>query len=153
MEEEHEHEQHNSCSMQPNKLSESILKCLIFIYVRLLRTSRAMELERSGTINSRSINFSALSSSRSFRAADTTMISSNLITTHNNSKELRQQDPYGVFLVEDSVPRDIGPYKNLVIFTSASMDPKSVSNPSSIPLLRKLRYIITSSFSFFSIDT
>jgi hypothetical protein len=55
-------------------------------------------------------------------------------------KESRQQDPYGIFNTEDSIPRDIGPYKNLVIFTSSSMDPKFISSPSSIPLLRKLRY-------------
>ncbi|KAL0460170.1 UNVERIFIED_CONTAM: hypothetical protein Slati_0644200 [Sesamum latifolium] len=46
----------------PNKLSENIMKCLIFIFVRLLRTSRVMELEKSGPI-ARSTNFSL-----SFRA-------------------------------------------------------------------------------------
>ncbi|KAL7001475.1 hypothetical protein U1Q18_002626 [Sarracenia purpurea var. burkii] len=34
-----------------NKLSKSIMKCLIYVFVRFLRASRAMEMERSGTIS------------------------------------------------------------------------------------------------------
>ncbi|XP_023903681.2 uncharacterized protein LOC112015509 isoform X2 [Quercus suber] len=119
---------------QPNKLSESILKCLNVIYTRLLRTSRAMELEKSGPV-SRSMNASF--SSRSFRAE--TGLKSSLI-----QKESRQQDPYGIFNMEESIPRDIGPYKNLVVFTSSSLDHKFISSPSSIPLLRKLRVLLNS---------
>lgn len=122
----------NDLKWQPNKLSESIMKCLNFIYVRLLRTSRAMELEKSGPI-SRPMHSSL--SSRSFRD-----IGSNPKPSLFLQKESRQQDPYGIFNTEESIPRDIGPYKNLVIFTSSSMDPKFISSPSSIPLLRKLRY-------------
>lgn len=116
--------------LQPNKLSEEILKCLNFIYIRLLRTTRAMELEKSGPV-SRSAYSSV--SSRSFRA-ETPINSKSML-----QKESRQQDPYGIFNVEECIPRDIGPYKNLVIFTSSSMDPKRISGTSSIPLLRKLR--------------
>ncbi|KAL9296778.1 hypothetical protein ACSQ67_022674 [Phaseolus vulgaris] len=126
----------NDLKWQPNKLSESIMKCLNFIYVRLLRTSRAMELEKSGPI-SRSVHSSL--SSRSFRV-DT---GSNPKPSHLLQKEFRQQDPYGIFNTEESIPRDIGPYKNLVIFTSSSMDPKFISSPSSIPLLRKLRILMS----------
>ncbi|KAJ7947843.1 Ternary complex factor MIP1, leucine-zipper [Quillaja saponaria] len=125
----------NSLKWQPNKLSESIMKCLNFIYVRLLRTSRAMELEKSGPI-SRSIHSSL--SSRSFRVET----GFNPKSSPMVQKESRQQDPYGIFNIEESIPRDIGPYKNLVIFTSSSMDPKYISNPSSIPLLRKLRVLM-----------
>ncbi|XP_040994902.1 uncharacterized protein LOC121241268 isoform X4 [Juglans microcarpa x Juglans regia] len=120
---------------QPNLLSESIMKCLNLIYTRLLRISRAMELEKSGPI-SRSMNTSF--SSRSFRA-ETGLKSSLLL-----QKESRQQDPYGIFDMEVSIPRDIGPYKNLVIFTSSSLDPKSISSSSSIPLLRKLSTLLNS---------
>lgn len=123
----------NDLKWQPNKLSESIMKCLNFIYVRLLRTSRAMELEKSGPI-SRSLHSSL--SSRSFRIDIT---GSSPKPSLMLQKESRQQDPYGIFDTEESIPRDIGPYKNLVIFTSSSMDPKFISSPSSIPLLRKLR--------------
>ncbi|XP_061362517.1 uncharacterized protein LOC133306242 [Gastrolobium bilobum] len=126
----------NDLKWQPNKLSESIMKCLNFIYVRLLRTSRAMELEKLGTI-SRSVHSSL--SSRSFRV-DTGSNPKSSLMLH---KESRQQDPYGVFNTEESIPRDIGPYKNLVIFTSSSMDPKFISSPSSIPLLRKLRILMS----------
>ncbi|KAL4326739.1 hypothetical protein HN51_033899 [Arachis hypogaea] len=126
----------NDLKWQPNKLSESIMKCLNFIYVRLLRTSRAMELEKSGPIL-RSMHSSL--SSRSFRVDTTSNTKSNLML----QREARQQDPYAIFDTEESIPRDIGPYKNLVIFTSSSMDPKFISNPSSIPLLRKLRILMS----------
>ncbi|KAK4856365.1 hypothetical protein QYF36_016736 [Acer negundo] len=120
---------------QPNKLSESIMKCLNFIYVRLLRTSRALEIEKSGPI-SRSLHCSL--SSRSFRAET----SLNSKSSNMLQKDSRQQDPYGVFDSEESIPRDIGPYKNLVIFSSSSMDPKCISSSSSVPLIRKLRILM-----------
>lgn len=113
----------NKQKWEPNKLSENIMKCLNFVFIRLLRMSRVMELEKSGPV-SRSLNSTL--NSRSFRVE--TGLSS------------RQQDPYGVFDMEDSIPRDIGPYKNLVRFTASSMDPKCISSSSSIPLLKKLRY-------------
>lgn len=94
-----------------------------------------MELEKSGPI-SRSLH-SSIVTSRSFRD-DTGLNSKSSLLLQ---KESRQQDPYGIFNVEDSIPRDIGPYKNLVIFTSISMDPRSISASNSIPLLKKLRYV------------
>ncbi|CAH2072107.1 unnamed protein product [Thlaspi arvense] len=122
----------------PNKLAENIMKCLNFIYVRLLRTTRVMELEKSGPI-SRSTPFSV--SSRSFRVDNAT---SGLSKSMNlvSCKESRQQDPYGIFDVEASLARDIGPYKNLVIFTSSSMDSKCISSSSSVSLIRKLRVLM-----------
>ncbi|CAK8576201.1 unnamed protein product [Lathyrus sativus] len=126
----------NDLKWQPNKLSESIMKCLNFIYVRLLRTSRAMELEKSGPV-SRSLHSSL--SSRSFRVDPGSTPKPSFML----QKESRQQDPYGIFNTEESIPRDIGPYKNLVMFTSSSLDPKFISSPSSIPLLRKLRILMS----------
>ncbi|XP_019188953.1 PREDICTED: uncharacterized protein LOC109183317 isoform X2 [Ipomoea nil] len=123
----------------PNKLSESIMKCLLYIYVRLLRTSRAMEMEKSSGTIARSNNFSL-----SFRSE-----SSNLTTLpmamHNNNKHssTRQQDPYGIFDSENSVPRDIGPYKNLVRFSSTSMDTKCISTSTSVPLFQKLKVLMS----------
>ncbi|KAA8550359.1 hypothetical protein F0562_002043 [Nyssa sinensis] len=93
----------------PNKLSENIIKCLIFIFVRLLRT-----VESNGARETRP----------------------------HFQKESKQQDPYGIFEMEESIPRDIGPYKNLVRFTSTSLDPKCISNSSSISLLQKLRALM-----------
>ncbi|XWS53308.1 hypothetical protein CRYUN_Cryun11dG0145900 [Craigia yunnanensis] len=122
----------NSQNWHPNKLSENIMKCLNFIFVRLLRTSRAMELEKSGPIMNTPL------SSRSFRVENTLNPKSSLAL----QKESRQQDPYGIFDMEESIPRDVGPYKNLVIFTSSSMDPKCISSSSSIPLLKKLRVLM-----------
>ncbi|XP_010483724.1 PREDICTED: uncharacterized protein LOC104762179 isoform X2 [Camelina sativa] len=122
----------------PNKLAENIMKCLNFIYVRLLRTTRVMELEKTGPI-SRSTNFSL--SSRSFRIDNAT---SSLSKSMNlvSCKESRQQDPYGIFDIETSLARDIGPYKNLVIFTSSSMDSKCISSSSSVSLIQKLRVLM-----------
>uniref|UniRef100_M4CE24 DUF547 domain-containing protein n=1 Tax=Brassica campestris TaxID=3711 RepID=M4CE24_BRACM len=122
----------------PNKLAEDIMKCLNFIYVRLLRTTRVMELEKSGPV-SRSAHFSL--SSKSFRVDNT---ASGLSKSVNlvSYKESRQQDPYGIFDVEASLARDIGPYKNLVIFTSSSMDSKCISSSSSVSLIRKLRVLM-----------
>ncbi|CAI9770796.1 unnamed protein product [Fraxinus pennsylvanica] len=113
----------------PNKLSENIMKCLILIFVRLLRTSRTMELEKSGPIT-RSTNFS-----QSFRSET----SLNLKTSLVFQKDSRQQDPYGVFDSKESITRDIGPYKNLVRFTSSCMDPKCIQDSSSVPLFQKLK--------------
>ncbi|KAJ4979111.1 hypothetical protein NE237_009891 [Protea cynaroides] len=122
---------------QPNKLSESIMKCLIFIFVRLIRTSKTTELEKSGNISRSSINSSI--SSRSFRADISLSSKPNLSLQKGSS---RQQDPYGIFDDEDSIPRDIGPYKNFVRFTSSSLDPKNISSSSSVPLLQKLRVLM-----------
>ncbi|CAK9171404.1 unnamed protein product [Ilex paraguariensis] len=127
-------EEESSQKWSPNKLSESIIKCLLFIFVRLLRTSRKMELEKLGP-TSRSTNFSS-----SFRAEPSLNSKASLLL----QKELRQQDPYGIFDMEGSIPRDVGPYKNLVRFTSSSMDPKCISNSSSVPLLQKLRVLMNS---------
>ncbi|XP_042047105.1 uncharacterized protein LOC121792992 isoform X2 [Salvia splendens] len=118
--------------LTPNKLSERIMKCLVFIYMRLLRTSRVMELEKSGSI-ARSTNFSL-----SFRAE----ANSNSKTGLTLHKDSRQQDPYGILDSEASVPRDIGPYKNLVRFTSSSMDLKCIQNSSSVPLFQKLKVMM-----------
>ena len=108
----------------PNKLSENIMRCLIFIYLRLLRTSRTVELEKP---IARSTDFSL-----SFRAETA---SAGLVFP----KDSRQQDPYGIFDSKESLIRDIGPYKNLVRFTSTSMDLKCIQNSASIPLFQKLK--------------
>lgn len=108
----------------PNKLSEHIIRCLIFIFLRLLRTSRAIELEKP---IARSTDFSL-----SFRA-ETSSAGSVF------PKDSRQQDPYGIFDSKESLVRDIGPYKNLVRFTSSSMDLKCIQNSASIPLFQKLK--------------
>lgn len=119
----------NGTKWQPNKLSENIMKCLILIYVRLIRISRQSELEKSGPISR------SMYSSLSFRTETGMSLSTSLI------KESKQQDPYGDFDIEGAIPRDIGPYKNLVVFSSTCLDPKYVSNSSSIPLFQKLRYV------------
>ncbi|KAL6638591.1 hypothetical protein ACP70R_023702 [Stipagrostis hirtigluma subsp. patula] len=114
--------------VQPNKLSERIVKCLVCIFIRLLRSSRVAELEKSGNL-ARSGN---LQGSFSFRI-DTGL---NVAAGVAKDKDRGQQDHYGIFAVQDAIVRDIGPYKNLVRFTSSSFDPRGFS---SSPLLTKLR--------------
>uniref|UniRef100_A0A803MGX2 DUF547 domain-containing protein n=1 Tax=Chenopodium quinoa TaxID=63459 RepID=A0A803MGX2_CHEQI len=125
-------EESNGTKWQPNKLSENIMKCLILIYVRLIRISRQSELEKSGPISR------SMYSSLSFRTEPGVNLSTSLI------KESKQQDPYGIFDIEGAIPRDIGPYKNLVVFSSSCLDPKFVSNSSSIPLFQKLKGLFNS---------
>ncbi|KAJ0841356.1 putative ternary complex factor MIP1, leucine-zipper [Helianthus annuus] len=124
-----QYEEENIVKWSANKLSENIMKCLIFIFMRLLRTSRTLELEKSGPI-SRPANFSM-----SFRGEPCLNSKASLLL----QKESRQQDPYGIFNHEDSILRDIGCYKNLVKFTSTSLDPKCISSSAYVPLLQKLR--------------
>ncbi|KAK9664060.1 hypothetical protein RND81_14G017200 [Saponaria officinalis] len=128
-------EESTGTKWQPNKLSEHIIKTLILLYVRLIRTARQSELEKSGPVSR------SLFSSVSFRteAGHTSLSTSQVL-----QKESKQQDPYGVFDIEGAVSRDIGPYKNLVVFSSTSLEPKFVSHSSSIPLFQKLRGLLSS---------
>ncbi|XP_042375834.1 uncharacterized protein LOC121969679 isoform X2 [Zingiber officinale] len=120
----------NGVSYQPNKLSEKIVKCLICIFLRLLRTSRSMDIEKSGNL-SKSSNL--LLKSGSFQ------VDGNSISKGRTSfqREIRHHDPYGIFEFEDSLSRDIGPYKNLVKFSPCSSDYKEFS--CSLSLMKKLR--------------
>uniref|UniRef100_A0A0D9W1N3 DUF547 domain-containing protein n=1 Tax=Leersia perrieri TaxID=77586 RepID=A0A0D9W1N3_9ORYZ len=126
-------------TLQPNKLSERIVKCLICIFIRLLRSSRVAELQDSNTTttnNSKALGRQLLQQHQgggaSFR------IDTGLMMNKQQQEECRsgQQDHYGIFAIPDSIVRDIGPYKNLVSFTSSSFDLRSFSTS---PLLTKLR--------------
>ncbi|CAL9133840.1 unnamed protein product [Musa acuminata var. zebrina] len=120
----------NAGKYHPNKLSEKILNFLICIFLRLSRTLRALDLEKSSNL-SKSANL--LLRSGSFEI-DGSSIRKGRIPAQ---REIRHHDPYGIFEIEGSILRDIGPYKNLVKFTSSSLDHKDISY--SLPLLKKLR--------------
>ncbi|KQK11971.1 uncharacterized protein LOC100823300 isoform X3 [Brachypodium distachyon] len=125
-------EEQSSSKIQPNKLSERIVKCLVCIFIRMLRSSRAVEMEKSGSLARSGKN----TPQGSFRI-DTGL---NVAAGVAKEKDRRgQQDHYGIFAIQDSVVRDIGPYKNLVRFTSSSFDPRGFS---SSPLLTKLREML-----------
>ncbi|KAF6993531.1 hypothetical protein CFC21_010407 [Triticum aestivum] len=115
--------------VQPNKLSERIVKCLAVIFIRLLRSSRAAEMDKSGNL-ARSGNLQG-----SFRI-DAAL---NVAAGAAKEKDRGQQDHYGIFGIQDSMVRDIGPYKNLVRFTSSAFDLRGFS---SSPLLTKLREML-----------
>ncbi|XP_044955808.1 uncharacterized protein LOC123406348 isoform X3 [Hordeum vulgare subsp. vulgare] len=116
--------------VQPNKLSERIVKCLAVIFIRLLRSSRAAEMDKSGSL-ARSGNL--LQGSFRIDAA------LNVAASVAKEKERGQQDHYGIFEIQDSMVRDIGPYKNLVRFTSSAFDLRGFSTS---PLLTKLREML-----------
>lgn len=125
---------------QPNRLSERIVKCLVCIFIRLLRSSRVAELQqvdRSGPMSLQGMGMG------SFRM-DTALSSGGGVASANkldSSKERgaghAQQDPYGILAVPDAMVRDIGPYKNLVRFAPSSLD--LMRGFSASPLLTKLR--------------
>ncbi|XP_078154784.1 uncharacterized protein LOC144550682 [Carex rostrata] len=106
-------------TLQPNKLSERILKCLICIFQRLLRTSRVAEQEKTSNIS---------------------RTSGSIFDAVNTNVKKGQQDPYGIFEIEESIRRDIGSYKNLVRFSRSSLDTKLLST--SFPLFNKLRELM-----------
>ncbi|KAM3318709.1 hypothetical protein ACQJBY_036086 [Aegilops geniculata] len=113
--------------VQPNKLSERIVKCLAVIFIRLLRSSRVAEMEKSGNL-ARSGNLQG-----SFR------IDAVLNVAAAKEKDQRgQQDHYGIFGLPDSVVRDIGPYKNLVRFTSSAFDLRGFSSSTLLTKLREM---------------
>jgi hypothetical protein len=57
-----------------------------------------------------------------------------------SSSNRGQQDHYGVFGIQDAIVRDVGPYKDLVWFTSSSFDPRG--GFSSSPLLTMHRGVL-----------
>uniref|UniRef100_A0A0E0D0H1 DUF547 domain-containing protein n=1 Tax=Oryza meridionalis TaxID=40149 RepID=A0A0E0D0H1_9ORYZ len=128
---------------QPNKLSERIVKCLICIFIRLLRSSRVADLQLQQQDNNNTSSRSSSSSPSltrqhqggggSFRI-DTSLV----MNKQQQQQDCRsgQQDHYGIFAIPDSIVRDIGPYKNLVSFTSSAFDLRGFSTS---PLLTKLR--------------
>ncbi|KAM3400464.1 hypothetical protein ACQJBY_005376 [Aegilops geniculata] len=115
--------------VQPNKLSERIVKCLAVIFIRLLRSSRAAEMEKSGNL-ARSGNLQG-----SFRIDAALNVAAGVA----KEKDRGQQDHYGIFGIQGSIVRDIGSYKNLVRFTSSAFDLRGLS---SSPLLTKLREML-----------
>ncbi|KAL5217631.1 hypothetical protein ABZP36_018315 [Zizania latifolia] len=124
--------------VQPNKLSERIVKCLVCIFIRLLRSSRQAELEKPAT------NYLQAGSGVSSFRADTTGLTKEAkqqehLYSSSSSSRSGQQDHYGIFAIQDSIVRDIGPYKNLVRFTSSSFDLRGFSTS---PLLTKLRGLL-----------
>ncbi|KAG8061932.1 hypothetical protein GUJ93_ZPchr0003g18475 [Zizania palustris] len=123
--------------VQPNKLSERIVKCLVCIFIRLLRSSRQAELEKPAT------NYlQAGSGVISFRTDTTGLTKEAKQPDHlhiSSGGRSGQQDHYGIFAIQDSIVRDIGPYKNLVRFTSSSFDLRGFSTS---PLLTKLRGLL-----------
>nr|ACG25390.1 hypothetical protein [Zea mays] len=119
----------------PNKLSERILKCLVCIFMRLLRSSRASE-SAAGNLGGFRMDMGLVNLAAAAAAKE---------------KERGQQDHYGIFGIQDSMVRDIGPYKNLVRFTtsagsgsgSGSLDLHLLSRGfSASPLVSKLREML-----------
>ncbi|KAJ1292598.1 hypothetical protein BS78_01G002100 [Paspalum vaginatum] len=139
---------------QPNKLSERIVKCLVCIFIRLLRSSRVAEMAVQDNSKSSSAAAAAagislhlqqqqqqqqpagMGSFRMDTALSTCLSSSSKQPQRGGGG---QQDHYGIFGIPDAIVRDVGPYKNLVRFTSSSLDLRGFSTS---PLLTKLRHML-----------
>ena len=132
-----------------NKLSERIVKCLLCIFIRLLRSSRVADLDTSRN------NQQAGSFSGSFRntRTDTSLLNQQhqqVATAGANNKDKDrqgQQDHYGIFAIPDAIVRDVGPYKNLVRFTSSTslmmeLRGEGFSTTTSPLLTKQLRHML-----------
>lgn len=86
-------------------------------------------MEKQGAVSSSNQSNSLIS--RSFRSKGVLF---NQKAGPNSRIHAQTQDPYGIFDVENSIMRDIGPHNNYVIFTSNTLDAKWFS--SSFPLLK-----------------
>eukprot|EP01018_Ginkgo_biloba_P036653 Gb_17913 [translate_table: standard] len=118
-------------NMDPNKLSEEMVKCLLGIFLKLTRQSIGPEYDTSSVV-SRSTLSSV--SSRSFGSRSTLSCK----TPMDCSEEIDFRDPYGVCV--ESGLRDIGPYKHLHDIIASSIDFSRVQN--SIFLLKRLKVLV-----------
>ncbi|RLN40252.1 hypothetical protein C2845_PM01G49530 [Panicum miliaceum] len=116
-------------SSSANKLSERIFKCLLCIFIRLLRSSRVADLDTTRNLQQ--------AGSFSFRIDTTLHVAATAAA--KEYKDRGQQDHYGIFAIPDAIVRDVRPYKNLVRFTSTSLDLRGFSTS---PLLTKLRQML-----------
>ncbi|XP_027149812.1 uncharacterized protein LOC113754229 isoform X1 [Coffea eugenioides] len=102
----------SSATDNPNKISESILKCLLSIFLR-------MNSKRTGSIADSLPSLSTLSSCEGFEDADF-------------------KDPYGI--CSDFGKRDIGPYKHLFAIEASSINPNRTTV--SVFLLHRLKVLL-----------
>ncbi|KAH9314252.1 hypothetical protein KI387_022879, partial [Taxus chinensis] len=117
-------------SMDPNRISEEMVKCLLHIFLKLTRQSLGPEYDKSSVISRSTL--SSLSS-RSFGTRSTLSCK----TPTDSSEEIDFRDPYGVCI--DSESRDVGPYKHLHEIAANSIDISRMQN--SLPLLKRLKIL------------
>lgn len=117
--------------MDPNRLSEEMVKCLLSIFLRLAKQSIGSEQDMSPVV-SRSTSSSI--SSRNYGSRGTVRCK----TSMEISEEIDFRDPYGV--CADSEVRDIGPYKHLHDIITTSIDLSQIQITA--PLLRRLKVLV-----------
>eukprot|EP00253_Pinus_taeda_P008537 PITA_08537 len=117
--------------MDPNRLSEEMVKCLLSIFLRLAKQSIGSEQDMSPVV-SRSTSSSI--SSRNYGSRGTVRCK----TSMEISEEIDFRDPYGV--CADSEVRDIGPYKHLHDIITTSIDLSQIHITT--PLLRRLKVLV-----------
>ena len=114
--------------MDPNRISEEMVKCLSSIFLKLTKQSIGSEQDISSVV-SRSTSSSI--SLRSYGSRSTVSCK----TPMQSSEEIDFRDPYGV--CADSEVRDVGPYKHLHDIITTSIDLSQI--PIAIPFLRRLK--------------
>lgn len=116
--------------MDPNRLSEEMVKCLSGIVLKLTKQFIGSEQDISSVV-SRSTSSSI--SSRSYGSRSTVSCK----TPMQSSEEIDFRDPYGV--CADSEARDVGPYKHLHDIITTSIDLSQIQIAT--PLLRRLKVL------------
>lgn len=117
--------------MDPNRLSEEMVKCLLSIFLKLTRQSIGSEQDISSVVSQ---STSSSISSRSCGSRSTVSCK----TPMESSEEIDFRDPYGV--CADSEVRDVGPYKHLHDIIATSIDLSQIQITT--PLLRRLRVLV-----------
>lgn len=115
-------------NIDPNRISEEMVKCCLSIFLKLRRKSSGSEYDTSSVVS-----HSTFSSSTSFGSRNTLSCKMPI----DSSEEINFRDPYGVCI--DSELRDVGPYKHLHDIVANSIDLSQMQNSS--PLLRRLKIL------------
>ncbi|PON76334.1 Ternary complex factor MIP1, leucine-zipper [Trema orientale] len=102
----------NASGMNPNELSEELLKCLIGIFLELNQTS----MDREGSPIVPKLALSCMNSKGLIGKASFNCKPPTFLFNYSSSNS----DPYDI--LPDLDLRDVGPYKNFIHITSSSLD-------------------------------
>lgn len=114
--------------MNPNELSEELLKCLIGIFLELNQTS----LDKEGSPIGQKLALTCMNSKGFMGKTSFNCKPPTFLFNYNSSNS----DPYGI--LPDLDARDVGPYKNYIQIPSSSLDITRFSE--CLTGFRKLRF-------------
>lgn len=122
--------------INPNKLSEEMLKCLVGIFLELNQTSSLEYKEGSVAISK--LTLSCMNSKGFIPKTSISCKSPSFLSNCHTSKV----DPYGILpdTLDGSV-RDVGPYKNFIQITRSSFEISRLSD--CLMGIQKIRFFFT----------